>query len=119
AAALVATAQVKLDAGLVLAAEVLPTLPEDALLGTWRGLLGVKGAPDAFALKFGKQEALKAMPAPVIAAAVRAAREVGRPGAKLLASLAPAAGGAATAPSTDYIGLAAQTKQNGDPAKGE
>jgi len=119
AAALVAMVQVKLGDGVNKAAAILPTLPEAALLGTWRGLLGVKGAPDAFAVKFGKQDAAKAMPAPVIAAAVRAAREVGRPGAKLLAALAPVAGAAATAPSTDYLGLAAQTKQNGDPAKGE
>ncbi len=119
--ALVAAVQVKLDAGLVLAAEVLPTFTDEAvLLGTWRGLLGVKGAPDAFALKFGKQEVAKSLPPPVLAAAVRAAREAGKPGAKLLAALAPFAGLRANADvSKDYVGLAAQTKQNGDPAKGE
>ncbi|MGB8170796.1 MAG: hypothetical protein WCF18_25045, partial [Chthoniobacteraceae bacterium] len=87
-AALVAAVQVKLDAGLVLAAEVLPTFTdENVLLGTWRGLLAVKGAPDAFALKFGGTRSVvspiqgpdgagpsifASLPAPVIAAAVRA-----------------------------------------------
>jgi putative heme-binding domain-containing protein len=118
AAALVAMVQVKTPAGIAKAMEVLPTLPEDALLGTWRGLLGVKGAADAFASKLSQPDATKALPAPVIEAALRAAREAGRPGAKLLAALAPSSG-SANAPSTDYVGLAAQTKQNGDPAKGE
>src|SRR5260221_612350 len=122
ASALVAIAQVKLDAGVVKAAEVLPTCTDDrTLLGVWRGLLGVKGAADAFAVKFGQQQVAKSMPPPVIAAAVRAAREAGRPGAKLLAALAPFAGLSANEAniSRDYAGLAASTKQNGDPARGE
>jgi putative heme-binding domain-containing protein len=100
---------------------VLPTFTdENVLLGTWRGLLGVQGAANAFALKFGRQEVAKSLPPPVLAAAVRAAREAGKPGAKLLAALAPLAGTPVGGEvSTDYMGLAAQTKQNGDPAKGE
>ena len=72
-AALVAIAQVKLDAGIVKAAEVLPALTDEAVaLETWRGLLAVKGAPDAFAGKLPKD--LPKTPSPPPASAPRAKR---------------------------------------------
>jgi glucose/arabinose dehydrogenase/HEAT repeat protein len=111
-AALIAIAQVQLDAAVARAVEVLPTLPESVLLETWRGLLGVKGAADALAAKLtagGKRAVASVagaaptgidgampstasgpavnLPAPVLAAGLRAAREAGKPAAKLLAAL--------------------------------
>jgi hypothetical protein len=85
-AALIAIAQVQLDAAVARAVEVLPTLPESVLLETWRGLLGVKGAADAFATRLNPETA-KSLPAPVLAAGLRAAREAGKPAAKLLDAL--------------------------------
>ena len=122
AAALVAIAQIKLDAGISKAAEVLPTITDEAaLLGAWRGLLGVKGAANAFAARFGQPQVAKNLPRPVLAAAVQAAREAGKPATKLLVTLAPLAGIAAADPQSaaGYAELAAQTRQNGDPARGE
>ncbi|MEA3209061.1 MAG: hypothetical protein QOE70_2118 [Chthoniobacter sp.] len=103
------------------AARALPaifaTLEDEAsALPVWRELLTIKGAAEALA-----GAPPKDLPKPIAAAGVRAAREAGKNGAKLLAALTPLAGmteSEAKVPK-DFTALAAQSKQNGDPARGE
>ncbi len=120
-AALVAITQIKLDAGIVRAADVLPAITDEkTALTTWRELLAVQRAADAFAVKFNDAQWTKALPKPVLVAGVRAAREVGRKGQALVQVLTPLAGVvAAPTALADYKSLAEQTKRNGDPAQGE
>jgi len=62
------------------AAEVLPLIDtEPDALETWRGLLKVERAANSFAVRLPKD-----LPAPVLAAGVRAAQELGKAGKPLL-----------------------------------
>ena len=82
--ALVAIAEISLDAAVMQAAEVLPLIDNEAdALETWRGLLKVERAANSFAVRLPKS-----LPAPVLAAGVRAAQELGKEGEPLLKVLA-------------------------------
>ncbi|MCE9609170.1 MAG: c-type cytochrome [Chthoniobacter sp.] len=89
---------------------------EDAALGIWRGILNVKDAGDRLAA---------ALPADlakhVAAAGIRAARERGRGGDKLVAALTPLTGGATVTRDVkaDIAALLASTPTKGQPASGE
>ena len=104
------------------AADVLPALLDDAkALGTWRELLQVQKAPDAFAAKFRDSAWAKEIPQPVLLAGIRAAREAGRNGQSLLKALTPLAGvtEAQTLTEKDYQRIAGSVKNTGNPANGE
>ncbi len=106
-----------LDLNPALTFDALAVQPaEDAALNVWRGVLGVKGAADKLAASIPKE-----MPKPVAIAGLRAAREAGKNGAKLLAALTPLAGmtDAEAKMPKDFKALAGFAKQNGDPARGE
>ena len=106
-----------LDLNPALTFDALAVQPaEDAALAVWRGVLGVKDAADKLAASIPKE-----MPKPVALAGLRAAREAGKNGAKLLAALTPLAGmtDAEAKMPKDFKALAGFAKQNGDPARGE
>ena len=78
--ALVAIAEISLDGAAMQAAEVFPLIDnEPDALETWRGLLKVERAADAFAVRLAKD-----LPQPVLTAGIRAAKELGKPGEPLL-----------------------------------
>lgn len=82
--ALVAIAEINLDAAVVQAAEVLPLIDNEAdALETWRGLLKVERAANSFAVRLPK-----GLPSPVLHAGIQAARELGKAGAPLTKVLA-------------------------------
>lgn len=82
--ALVAIAEISLDAAVMQAAEVLPLIDNEAdALETWRGLLQVERAANSFAVRLPK-----GLPAPVLTAGVRVARELGKAGEPLIKVLA-------------------------------
>jgi putative heme-binding domain-containing protein len=84
-------------------------------LPLWRELFAAGGFAGRFA-----QEPAKDLPQPAYAAALRAAREQGKKGEKLVAALTPLAGAnAAPPPPADYSDLVTQTLASGDPAAGE
>ncbi len=89
---------------------------ENDALTAWRGLLAIKGAADTLAAGLPKD-----LPKPIATAGIRAAREAGKNGAKLLAALTPLAGitEAEAKMPKDFTALAGFAKQNGDPARGE
>jgi putative heme-binding domain-containing protein len=121
-AALVAATQVNVSDGVARAAEVLPALPDESkALATWRELLQVQKASDAFAVKFRDPEWAKNMPKPVLLAGIRAAREAGKNGQSLLKALVPLAGvtEAQTMTEKDFQRIAASVKSTGNPANGE
>jgi putative heme-binding domain-containing protein len=90
------------------AAPFLPAVLAKADEATWRELLAIKGAPDALAAAFPKDVPVER--------ALKIAREIGRPGAKLVAALS----GKAEAPAATYLGPAPEiVKRDGDPARGE
>ena len=116
-AALVAATQVNVKAGIAAAGAVLASIPnENAALETWRALLQVKGAPDAFAAKVPEN-----LPPAVLAAGLRAAREAGKPGAGLAKALAAKSGAKPEAPAAgqDFKPMVELVKRDGDPARGE
>ena len=116
-AALVAATQVNVKAGVAAAGEVLASIPnENAALETWRALLQVKGAPDAFAAKLPEN-----LPPAILAAGLRAAREAGKPGAGLAKALTAKTGAKPDAPASgqDFTAMVELVKRDGDPAPGE
>lgn len=108
--------QTKFDAGFKRAPEVLRDIANaDEALQTWRALLAVNAAPNAFAknLPKGLSEAS-------YAAGLKAARELARKGQELVAVLTPLAGTSAQpAAPADYSALVQETQASGDPAAGE
>ncbi len=114
--ALVAATQVNVKAGVNAAGPVLAAIAdESSALETWRGLLQVKGAPEAFAAHLPEN-----LPPVVASAGLRAAREAGKNGAALAKALSAKTGAPAEAPaSQDYTWLVNLVKRDGDPAKGE
>lgn len=81
--ALVAMAEIQLDAAVVQAADVLPAIENEALaLETWRGLLKVDRAANAFAVR-----TPRGLPPPVITAGLQASREAGKAGNSLARAL--------------------------------
>jgi putative heme-binding domain-containing protein len=98
----------------------LPELRDDnERLELWRGVLRAKDFPDRLAAEIARNTSVWKAAAPGIG--VRAAREAGKSGAKLLAALTPLAGLTDTQAKMpqDFKVLAAAAKQNGDPARGE
>jgi hypothetical protein len=82
--ALVAIAEIKLDAAVMKAADVLPAIENEAeALETWRGLLKIEGAPQAFATRLPRP-----LPRPVVVAGLHAAGELGKEGEPLSKALA-------------------------------
>ena len=85
------------------------------LLATWRGIFQSKEATDLLAKNFPAN-----LPPAAITAALRAARELGRKGDRLVAKLAPLAGESlANVVPADFADLAARAKKDGDPVAGE
>lgn len=81
--ALVAMAPIQLDAAVVQASEVLPSVENEALaLETWRGLLQVDRSADAFAVRLPGN-----LPQPVISAGLQASQEMGKAGSTLARAL--------------------------------
>jgi len=111
--ALVTLAALRPNDALKLLPGVLAQVPDS--LPLWRELFASGG----FAARFA-QETPKDLPQAVYPIALRAAREQGRKGEKLVAALTPLAGVESMpgAP-VDYADLAAQTLANGDPVAGE
>lgn len=84
-------------------------------LSLWRGLVSVSGVPDKIASRIPAN-----LPKESYAAGLRAARELGKRGDKLVAALTPLAGEAPAAPiPTDLTHLVDITKKNGNAAEGE
>ncbi len=101
---------------------LLASLPsESELLEAWRAFLAGKGAPDQFAALVGQQHGTAPLPQPAIAAGLRVARELGKPGQKLLAALTSLSATKVTSPvpAADYEATAELVKRDGDPARGE
>jgi hypothetical protein len=77
--ALVAMAEIQLDAAVVQAADVLPAIDNEAdALETWRGLLKVDRAANAFAVRLPAN-----LPKSTARAGLQAANELGKPGEPL------------------------------------
>jgi putative heme-binding domain-containing protein len=90
------------------AAAYFPAVLAQADDATWRELLAIKGAPDALAAAFPQ-----GVPAD---RALKIARELGRPGAKLVAALFHST----DVPKAPYTGPAPDiVRRDGDPARGE
>jgi putative heme-binding domain-containing protein len=112
-----ALASLDLQRSLVTVAGMLndQTTEADAL-EAWRGVLAGKDAPNILA------SSLPRNLAPVISkSGLRAAREIGKRGEKLVAFLAPIAGESVSPPasSADWAAIAEIVKRDGDPARGE
>jgi putative heme-binding domain-containing protein len=115
-AALAALAQLKPAAAIAEIPAVLGAIKsEPELLATWRGIFQSKAAVDQLSANFPAN-----LPKPAITAALRAARELGRPGLRLVARLTPRGGeSAAVIIPADFTDLAARAKKDGDPVAGE
>jgi putative heme-binding domain-containing protein len=85
---------------------------------TWRAILSAKGAPDQVANLVTNNAAKFALNKPASAAGLRAARELGKNGQKLVTALSPAGTPVTSAPG-DYASTAAWVVRDGDPARGE
>lgn len=114
-AALGSLAQLNLDAGVAAAGDVLSAITDEATaLETWRSLLQIKGAIDAFAAKLPAN-----LPPQVLTAGLRATREAGKNGEALDKTISAAMGGAGEKGAQDFHALAEKTKAHGDAARGE
>ncbi len=90
---------------------------EDAALTVWRGILNVKDGADRIAAAVPNNTNIAKH---VAAAGIRAARERGRGGDKLIAALTPLTGATATRDvKADIAALTASAPANGKPANGE
>jgi putative heme-binding domain-containing protein len=111
-----ALASLDLQQSLSIVADVLndQTTEADAL-EAWRGLLAGKDAPNVLATSLPRN-----LPPVVSKSGLRAAREIGKKGEKLVAFLAPLTGEPIekTAP-LNWAALADIVKRDGDPARGE
>ncbi|HEY2341434.1 MAG TPA: hypothetical protein VGH90_00330, partial [Chthoniobacteraceae bacterium] len=116
-AALVALTQVKLGEGVAASGDVLSAVSDDkAALETWRALFQIKGAPDAFAKALPQN-----LPQPILAAGLRASRELGRNGVGLERAFTALTGAKpeTAAASQNYSSIVELVKRDGDPARGE
>ena len=94
---------------------------EDAALAAWREVFKIKGAVETVTVRLSTDAWGKALAKPALAAGLRAAREAGKKGQKLVAEFTALAGLADTvgkAPA-DFAAIVAQVKKNGNPARGE
>jgi putative heme-binding domain-containing protein len=112
-------AAIDLSKGIPLAVEVLPELPtESAALEFWRALLANKGAAPALAQALPKS----GLPAPVVKAGLRVAREGGRNEPNLVLALArniDAEDEAKSLSPEELNRLLTFVREKGDPARGE
>jgi putative heme-binding domain-containing protein len=112
-----ALAALDLQRSLATVAAVLNDQSTEAeALEAWRGLLAGKDAPNILATSLSRN-----LPPIVSKAGLRAARELGKNGEKLVAFLAPLTGEAVTptANTTNWAAIAEIVKRDGDPARGE
>lgn len=118
--AIVALASLDAAGALTALPAALPALPDDnERLELWRGVLKAKDFADRLVTEIARDTTPWKNAAPKIG--VRAAREAGKNGAKLLAALTPLAGLTASEASVpkDFKALADLAKRDGDPARGE
>ncbi len=87
---------------------------EPTLLPLWRELFKSEGFKTKFASDIPRD-----LPKPALAAALRAARELGKKGEKLATALTPLTNEAPAPGAQDFAALAELTKANGNPAEGE
>jgi putative heme-binding domain-containing protein len=122
-AALGALAGLKLPAALAQVQPVMHDAPnEGEALPAWRQLLSIKGGVEALQGKFGDGAWAKELPAPVLASALKAAREKGHAGALLAKAIETAGGKAATTPAdmaAQIAGMVKNVQLGSDPAQGE
>ncbi len=114
-----ALAALDLGKAVPLAVDLLPDVPnEEAALNFWRALLANKGAAPAFAQAIPKS----GLPAPVVKAGLRVAREGGRNEPNLVLALArniDAEDEAKNLSPEELNRLLAFVREKGDPARGE
>ena len=94
---------------------------EDAALSAWREVFKIKGAVETVTVRLSTDAWGKALAKPALAAGLRAAREAGKKGQKLVAEFTALAGLADTvgkAPA-DFAAIVEQVKKHGHPARGE
>jgi len=94
---------------------------EDAALAAWREVFKIKGAVETVTVRLSTDAWGKALAKPALAAGLRAAREAGKKGQKLVAEFTVLAGLVDTAGKApaDFAAIVAQVKKNGNPARGE
>jgi len=104
-----------------IAAAISAAPSEDAALAAWREVFKIKGAVETVTVRLSTDAWGKALAKPALAAGLRAAREAGKKGEKLVAEFTALAGLADTAGKApaDFAAIVAQVKKNGNPARGE
>ena len=104
-----------------IAAAISAAPSEDAALAAWREVFKIKGAVETVTVRLSTDAWGKALAKPALAAGLRAAREAGKKGQKLVAEFTVLAGLADTAGKApaDFAAIVAQVKKNGNPARGE
>jgi putative heme-binding domain-containing protein len=122
-AALGALAALKLHDAIAQVQLVMHDAPNEAeALPAWRQLLSVQGGIDALKAKFDDKAWAKEIPEPILASALKAAREKGHAGALLATAIEAAGGKAAANPrdmATQIAGMVKQIQLGSDPAQGE
>ena len=104
-----------------IAAAISAAPSEDAALAAWREVFKIKGAVETVTVRLSTDAWGKALAKPALAAGLRAAREAGKKGQKLVAEFTALAGLADTvgkAPA-DFAAIVEQVKKHGNPARGE
>lgn len=104
-----------------IAAAISAAPSEDAALAAWREVFKIKGAVETVTVRLSTDAWGKALAKPALAAGLRAAREAGKKGQKLVAEFTALAGLADTvgkAPA-DFAAIVEQVKKHGHPARGE
>ncbi|MEI9893504.1 MAG: hypothetical protein WDN28_06290 [Chthoniobacter sp.] len=121
--ALGALAGLKLSAALAQVQSVMHDAPSEAeALAGWRQLMSVLGGIDALKVKFDDAAWAKEIPAPILGAALKAAREKGHAGVFLTKSIETAGGKAAATPrdmAGEIAGMVKTVQMGSDPAQGE
>lgn len=121
--ALAALAKLKLSAALAQVQPVLRDAPNDGeSMPAWRQLMSVQGGIDALKAKFDDAAWAKELPAPVLATALKAAREKGHAGVLLAQSIESAGGKAVTSKgdmAAQIAGMVKSIQLGSDPGQGE
>jgi putative heme-binding domain-containing protein len=104
-----------------IAAAISAAPSEDAALAAWRDVFKIKGAVETVTARLSTDAWGKALAKPALAAGLRAAREAGKKGEKLVAEFTALAGLADTAGKApaDFAAIVEQVKKHGNPARGE
>jgi len=88
----------------------------------WRQLMSIQGGIDALKAKFDDTAWAKELPAPVLASALKAAREKGHAGVLLAKAIETAGGKAAATPrdlAAEIAGMVTNVQKGSDPGQGE